>query len=87
VVTFKPIAGVLVGACGRVDMYSDQPGTQQVKLIADLCVDDPSNGCPRLFADEQWTWFFYPGLAGEGGFSLDEEGLTRALAIVLGERD
>ncbi len=86
-VTFKPIAGVLVGACGRVDIYSDQPGTQQVKLVADLCVDDPSRGDTQLPAEQQWTWLFYPGIAGDGGFVLNEEGLTRALAIVLGESD
>ncbi len=84
VVTFRPIGTVLIGACGRIDVTSDQPGTPSVKLIAEFAPGGaPSSGRPSYERD--WVWLVYPGQAADGGFALSEDGLARLLAVVLGE--
>lgn len=84
VVTFRPIGSVLIGACGRIDVSSDQPGTPGVKLIAEPAPNaEPATGRPSW--EQDWVWLVYPGRAAAAGFSLDEEGLASVLAVVLGE--
>lgn len=83
-ITFQPIGSVLIGAYGRVDVFSDQPGTPTVKLIADLATGQaPNTGAAALTSE--WIWLVYPGRQLCGGERLDEDELARVLAIVLGE--
>lgn len=84
VVTFRPMGSVLIGACGRIDVTSDQRGTPSVKLIAEF-VPDAEPSTQRPSCERDWVWRAYPGHASDGGFFLSEEGLARVLAVVLGE--
>lgn len=83
-VTFRPIGSILIGAYGRVDVFSDQPGTPTVKLIADL---EPSHATESETSPltHPWIWLVYPGRQPGGGERLNENSLARVLAIVLGE--
>lgn len=83
-VTFRPVGAVLIGACGRVDVTSDQPGTPSVKLIAEFATAPDDSDQPPS-DDQAWVWLVYPARARDGGYPLDQEGLARTLAIVLGE--
>lgn len=79
-VTFRPVGSVLIGACGRIDVTSDQPGTPSVKLIA-----EPAAAGHRPCDEQDWVWLIYPGRTPAGGFPLDEDSLVTVLAVVLGE--
>lgn len=81
VVTFRPMGSVLIGACGRIDVNSDQPSTPSVKLIAEL--SESTTEKPSY--EQGWDWLVYSGRAADAGFSLDEESLAKVLAVVLGE--
>ncbi|WP_022654495.1 hypothetical protein [Aquaspirillum serpens] len=84
VVTFRPIGSVLIGACGRIDVVSDQPGTPSVKLIAE-CTPSSDDSGHRSSHERDWGWLVYLGRGVKASFPLDQEGLAKLLAIVLGE--
>jgi hypothetical protein len=83
-VTFRPVGSVLIGACGRIDVTSDQPGTPSVKLIAEPATRS-EDAAYRPVDQQDWVWRVYPGRTPSGGFPLDEDSLVTVLAVVLGE--
>ncbi len=85
-VTFRPFASVLIGACGRVDVYSDVPQTQRVRLVAEVTKHLATKD-DRPVHEREWSWIVYPRGAHDENFSLCEKGLAKALALVLGERE
>jgi hypothetical protein len=80
-IQFRPIASVVVGGFGRIDI-SNKTGINAVKLIADdESIADEIDG-PRYGAN--WTWRVYPARGIERSYQLDSLGLTRALSSLLG---
>ncbi len=85
IVKFTPVGSVLIGAFGRVDVSSTNARGGTVKLIADASHSDSTQAnTPSYQLD--WEWSVYPNRSRSGGYSLDEEGLAKALESVLGGR-
>lgn len=85
-VRFVPVASVIIGGHGRVDVIGPNG---EVKLIAgdDTDVDartlhNPQE--PPPVHERVWVWSAYPDKSRRGGFLLNDEGLTRVLEQVLG---
>ena len=81
-VKFEPIASVIIGGYGRVDVAGPHG---EVKLIAqdsdpfrDLADRTPAH-------EREWIWSAYADGARREGFRLDSAGLAKVLAIVLGD--
>ncbi|WP_201215204.1 hypothetical protein [Halochromatium roseum] len=80
-VAFVPVASLIIGGYGRVDVIGPR---DQVKLIADRA-QSADEGEPGLPAEEcDWVWLAYPDRSRRGGFPLDEAGLANVLEVVLG---
>jgi hypothetical protein len=80
-VRFVPIASVIIGGYGRVDVTGPRG---EVKLIADdtQAFRDPEDKTPSY--DRDWVWSVYPDKSRRGAFRLDDEGLAKVLELVLG---
>lgn len=80
-VRFTPIASVIIGGYGRVDVTGP---LGEVKLISHDAQPfrDPEDKTPSY--ERKWVWSAYPDKSRRGGFELDEEGLVRVLELVLG---
>lgn len=80
-VAFIPVASLIIGGYGRVDVIGPR---DQVKLIADRA-QSADEGEPGMPAEEcDWVWSAYPDRSRRGGFPLDEAGLANVLEVVLG---
>jgi hypothetical protein len=82
VVKFIPIASVIIGGYGRVDVTGP---LGDAKLIADTepPLDEVADESPSYERD--WIWLVYPDRSRRGGFRLDEQGLVKVLELVLGD--
>ena len=83
-VRFVPVASVIIGGHGRVDVIGPNG---EVKLIAGDGMDAQIQHDPQeaLSAHGRaWVWWAYPDKSRRGGFLLDDEGLARVLEQVLG---
>lgn len=80
-VQFVPVASVIIGGCGRVDVTGPRG---EVKLIADdgQLLDAPEDTAPAH--QHEWVWSVYPDKSRRSGFRLDEDGLAQLLVLVLG---
>lgn len=80
-VSFVPVASVIIGGYGRVDVIGPRG---EVKLIADDAepLRDPEDRTPSY--ERAWVWTAYPDKSRRGGFRLDDEGLAKVLERVLG---
>jgi len=80
-VLFVPVASVIIGGYGRVDVTGPRG---EVKLIADDAerFHDPEDKTPSHERD--WVWSAYPDKSRRGGFRLDDEGLAKVLELVIG---
>ncbi|WP_025857484.1 hypothetical protein [Pseudomonas sp. CHM02] len=83
VVQFTPVASVIIGGFGRVDVEETGRGAR-VKLIAqppeNASVDD---GRPAY--EREWAWRVYPGVGARNGFDFDNTGLVRLFESIVGE--
>lgn len=85
IVRFTPVGSVLIGALGRVDVSSTHARGGTVRLIADAAHSDLTQAnTPSYQLD--WEWSVYPNRSRSAGYSLDEEGLAKALESVLAGR-
>jgi len=80
-VQFVPIASVIIGGYGRVDVVGPRG---EVKLIADDVGQfyDPEIQTPSHERD--WVWSAYPDKSRQSGFRLNDESLAKVLELVLG---
>jgi hypothetical protein len=73
--SFVPRGTLIVGARGRVDIKSSQPGVPVLKLIA----DEGESG------DDHWLWAIYCDEAKMEGLELNPENLAQALDLLMPE--
>ncbi len=80
-VQFVPVASVIIGGGGRVDVTGPRG---EVKLIADdgQALDAPEDAEPAH--ERAWVWSAYPDKSRRSGFRLDDDGLAKLLGLVLG---
>lgn len=80
-ISFEPIASVVLGGYGRVDVSGPNG---QMKLIAgDARSFDPEDKTPSY--DREWTWTAYPPInSRQDSFRLDDDGLAKLIELVLG---
>lgn len=79
--TFVPIASVIIGGYGRVDVTGP---CSEVKLIADAASPVGEGELEAPFFEREWVWSAYPDRSRRGGFTLDDDGLAKVLEVVLG---
>ncbi|MBK5914649.1 hypothetical protein [Rhodocyclus purpureus] len=80
-VQFVPIASVIIGGYGRIDVIGPQG---EVKLIAHdtQAFPDPDDKTPSH--EREWVWSAYPDKTRRGGLRLDNDGLAKVLELVIG---
>lgn len=79
-VTFVPMASVIIGGYGRVDVTGPR---SEVKLIADVSSGFSEAQSEASPYESDWVWSAYPAQSRRSGFPLDEEGLSKVLEVVL----
>lgn len=80
-IQFIPVASVIIGGYGRVDVIGPRG---EVKLIAAdaQAFHDPEDPTPSH--EREWVWSVYPDKSSRGGFRLDDDGLAQLLQLLLG---
>ncbi|KQW38436.1 hypothetical protein [Rhizobacter sp. Root404] len=81
-VEFRPVASVILGGYGRVDVGG--PAKYRVRLIAEDASEDRAEDDSTPAYEREWKWSVYPGVGMSASFPFDEQGLARILAIVTG---
>ncbi len=81
-VTFVPVASVIIGGVGRIDVTGPRG---EVKLIADTAQPVVEGEPEASSYDREWIWSAYPDRSRRGGFPLNENGLAKVLEVVLGD--
>lgn len=81
-INFAPIASVIIGGYGRVDVSNSADG-KTIKLIAHdkNTFDDTEDKTPSYERD--WVWSIYPEKSSRSSYPFDEEGLTKLLEDLL----
>ncbi|MBC3301407.1 hypothetical protein H0Z09_09750 [Pseudomonas sp. SWRI18] len=79
VVQFTPIASVIIGGLGRVDVEETGRGNR-IKLIA-----QQPEGVSADVSRRDWLWRVYPGIGVRKGFDFDDVGLVRLFESIVGE--
>jgi len=83
VVQCTPVASVIIGGFGRVDVIEAGRG-ERVKLIAQQPDESPVDDTRPPY-DREWVWRVYPGVGARGGFDFDDKGLVRLFELMVGE--
>jgi hypothetical protein len=79
-VDFKPVASVIVGGFGRIDVTG--PTGRRVKLIAEDAVEDRDADDQLPSFERDWIWNVYPGTGIRDTYKFDEQGLAALLLLV-----
>lgn len=83
-VTFTPIASVIVGGYGRVDV--DGPARNSIKVIALDAEQNRAEDDKTPSYEREWNWHVFPAVGLRQSFRLDEQGLAQLLAIATAPR-
>ena len=83
-VTFTPIASVIIGGLGRVDV--EGPARDSIKLIALDAEENRPEDDDKPPHERAWAWHVFPVMGTRKSFPLDEQGLAQLLAIVTASR-
>lgn len=81
-VVFLPVASVIVGGYGRIDVTG--PGLSSAKLIANDAQEDRLESDETPSYERDWAWHVYPSRGMRQSFLLDDQGLAQLLGIVTG---
>lgn len=81
VITFTPVASVIIGGYGRVDVNGPQG---EVKLIADDADSARNQEDKTPSYERDWIWIAYPAKSRKDSYKFDEEGLVRVIEQTLG---
>lgn len=84
IVEFTPVASVIIGGFGRVDVTETGRG-EKVKLIAQEPDKQPGGNEGVPSHERDWVWNVYPGVGARGGFPFDDDGLVHMLKLLVGE--
>ncbi len=79
-VTFTPVASVIIGGYGRVDVAGPYG---EAKLIAEDAEAFPEIEDKAPSKERERIWSVYPDKSRRGSFRLDDEGLAKVLEQVL----